>query len=279
MLVCFASDLHGRPTLYEQLERIIGEARPALVILGGDNHIDGDLDDPVATQVGFIRADLLPRIRRWLATFPTMRVATILGNHDWLCAGLELQRCQDRGDLVVLDPRRPWSWNGTTFVGYSNTPPTPYWVKDFERLDLADDLVPETGGAVWDVATQRVTQAAPDAYFGSRPSIAADLAAAAAPAGRWVFVCHAPPYDTKLDRLPHLDYPIGSKAVREFISRTKPAIALHGHIHESPQVTGDFRDRVGGALCVNPGQGRDQLHAVLFDTDDPEGTLRHSVFG
>ncbi|TWT42205.1 Calcineurin-like phosphoesterase [Phycisphaerae bacterium RAS1] len=279
MLVCFASDLHGRPTLYEQLEKIITDARPALVILGGDNHIDGDLDDPVGTQVGFIRSDLMPRIRRWLAAYPTMRVATILGNHDWRCAEIETQRSHDAGDIVLLDPRRPWSWNGTTFVGYSNTPPTPYWVKDFERLDLPTDAAPETGGAIWDAAAQRAVQAPPESYFTSRPSIAEDLDAIQPPAGRWILVCHAPPFDSKLDRLPHLDFPIGSQAVRRFISRTRPAIALHGHIHESPQVTGDFRDHVGGVLCVNPGQGRDELHAVLFDSDDPERTLRHSVFG
>jgi uncharacterized protein len=84
--------------------------------------------------------------------------------------------------------------------------------------------------------------------------------------GRCVFNLHCPPKDTpidtclKLEKRPgELPQPIreggrfvttggGSAAVREAVGRYQPAVALHGHIHES---AGRFR--IGGTQCFNPG--------------------------
>ncbi len=74
-----------------------------------------------------------------------------------------------------------------------------------------------------------------------------------------------------------MPYPIGSRAVRQFIEQRRPLVTLHGHIHESPIVTGSYADRVGDSLCINPGQSHTRLHAVLFDTARPAETLRHTV--
>jgi len=84
--------------------------------------------------------------------------------------------------------------------------------------------------------------------------------------GRCVFNLHCPPKDTpidtclKLEKRPgELPQPIrdggrfvttggGSTAVREAVGRYQPAVALHGHIHES---AGRFR--IGRTQCFNPG--------------------------
>jgi hypothetical protein len=164
------------------------------------------------------------------------------------------------------------------FLGYSFTPPTPYWVKDFERLDLPDDPTPETGGAFWDNTARHVQKASAEDFFGGHESIGQALAQVDPPAAPWIWVCHAPPHGTALDRLPHIDGPVGSRAVRAFIERTGPLCSLHGHIHESPRVTHRFSERIGQTLCVNPGQGDDQLHAVVFHSADPAGTMRHTLY-
>jgi Icc-related predicted phosphoesterase len=50
-----------------------------------------------------------------------------------------------------------------------------------------------------------------------------------------VLVCHAPPYDTALDRIkPGLH--AGSRSVREFIEKYQPAYFFCGHIHEAEGV-------------------------------------------
>src|SRR6478736_436045 len=65
------------------------------------------------------------------------------------------------------------------------------------------------------------------------------------PPERVIFNLHCPPYASGLDDAPglnedmtpkhggHAPEPVGSKAVRTAIEETKPALALHGHIHEA----------------------------------------------
>src|SRR5436190_16635253 len=50
-----------------------------------------------------------------------------------------------------------------------------------------------------------------------------------------VLVCHAPPYETKLDRV-RGGLHAGSTAIRDFIQRLQPAYFFCGHIHEAEGV-------------------------------------------
>lgn len=274
MRVCFASDFHGNRAHYTQYLRWIADRRPQLVVLGGDNFPDGDGQDPPAAQVAFIERDFADWIGAVRAELPGVGVAAINGNHDWLPARDALRRLAEGGLLVGLDEAA--LVEGVTFTGFSHTPPTPWTVKDFERLDAAGDPIPAGPVRAWDGARGRgVTLPAEEHY--TRQATLSELLAGDGPAERpWIFVCHAPPHDTPLDRLPAIPHPVGSRAVRAYIERTQPRVSLHGHIHESPLVAGAYHTHLGATLCVNPGQS-DELFAVCFDTDDPEGTLVHSV--
>ena len=83
--------------------------------------------------------------------------------------------------------------------------------------------------------------------------------AAVADAPRRLMICHTPPYDTRLDRLVN-GTPVGSPAVRAFIERHVPDVAVVGHIHEGRGV-----DRVGGTLVLNAGALRDGGYVVVED--------------
>lgn len=84
-------------------------------------------------------------------------------------------------------------------------------------------------------------------------------------APRRLMVCHTPPYDCALDRLVN-GTPVGSPAVRAFIERHQPDVALVGHIHEGRGI-----DRIGATTVVNPGALRDGGFAVV---EDDGATLR-----
>jgi Icc-related predicted phosphoesterase len=81
-----------------------------------------------------------------------------------------------------------------------------------------------------------------------------------------VFVSHVPPVTTNLDAT-YGGFHAGSRAVRAYIEGFQPTLSLHGHIHESPQVSGSVCDRIGRTLCVNPGQTPTQLSAVRWSSD------------
>jgi uncharacterized protein len=83
--------------------------------------------------------------------------------------------------------------------------------------------------------------------------------ATVADAPRRMLVCHVPPYDTRLDRLMN-GTPVGSPAVRAFLERHRPDLAVVGHIHE-----GRGTDRVGDTLVVNGGALRDGGYVVVED--------------
>lgn len=77
-----------------------------------------------------------------------------------------------------------------------------------------------------------------------------------------IFNLHVPPHGSGLDTAIELDgelrpvltsgqpheIPVGSTAVRQLIEEYQPALALHGHIHESRGIV-----RIGRTVVINPG--------------------------
>jgi uncharacterized protein len=103
---------------------------------------------------------------------------------------------------------------------------------------------------------------------------------------RAVFNFHAPPYGTGLDEAPALDEtmrpihggavmkPVGSVAVREAILKYRPALSLHGHIHESKGVR-----KLGGTLAMNPGSSYTDgvLQGAVLDLNEKKGKLTRYI--
>jgi Icc-related predicted phosphoesterase len=278
MRVCFTSDLHGSRTLYEQLAVLVREQQPGLLVLGGDLLGDVDRDRPPGPQLDEMHRDFLERLAGYRGTVPGMTVACIVGNHELWPTREALAARDEAGDLVLLDERHVWEFGGYAWLGYACAPPSPHWAKDFERLDRSEDDVPDFAGVVWDVEHRRLVPVTADEHFRGRETLSQALAAVSVPRGPWVLVAHAPPHGSHLDRLPTVPHPIGSRAVRAFIERGQPTLALHGHVHESPATSGSFVDRIGETLCVNPGQVHGRLQAVVLDLDSPGETIRHTEF-
>jgi Icc-related predicted phosphoesterase len=277
MRICFTSDLHGRLPLYDQLTELVRAQQPEVLILGGDMHADVDAPTAPARQLGFVEQELLPRVRLWREMARGLDVLCVLGNHDAAFTQTRLAQADEAGELVLLLPNRSRAVRGIAFLGMHLTPPTPYWLKDFERLDRPGDALPSEGGVVWDAARQTLRDVKPAEHFGRHPTLADALAELPIPGEPWVFVCHAPPAESKLDRLPHAPGCVGSQAVREFLERHNPRCALHGHVHESLAVAGAYADEIADTLCINPGQSHETLHAVCFSLEKPAATLRHTL--
>ncbi len=278
MRICFTSDFHGSRKLYDQLGELLRHERPELVILGGDMLPDGERPDPDRIQAAWVRETFAPWIDDVRQAVPGLAVACCMGNHDWLRSEVAVRAEQDAGRLILLEMQRVWNHRGINFVGCPFSPPSPHFAKDFERLDTADDELPVFDCAVLATRNDGVRELTVEEHFRSQPTIEAELATIVTPGDPWILVAHSPPHDTKLDRLPTLEAPIGSKAVRHFVQSRRPLCALHGHVHESPEVSGSYCDEIGGTLCINAGQAHERLQAVLFEAEQPRATLWHTVF-
>jgi Icc-related predicted phosphoesterase len=72
-----------------------------------------------------------------------------------------------------------------------------------------------------------------------------------------LMICHAPPYQTKCDRIVG-GRAVGSPSARRFIEEIQPDVCISGHIHESAGV-----DTIGRTTILNAGPFKDGGYIVV----------------
>jgi Icc-related predicted phosphoesterase len=275
----FTSDLHGQTALYEQLLALVAVRRPEAVIVGGDlgPHQLGEAG--VRQQRVFLQGFLVEFARRLHEASAGTVLLLMMGNDDWAANAdcLEVHH----GALWQSIHGRAVNVGGVVVAGSSWVPITPFSIKDWERWDDGDPESPVRLDGV--VSVGGAGALVPHAFDPAerRPTIADALAdlAALAPAAATLLVSHSPPRDTRCDVVQSGAH-VGSRALRRHIERHAPPLVLSGHIHESPRVTGAWRDTIGTTAVVNPGQfGSSRLCGAWFDPLRPDDTLRHTVHG
>ena len=60
---------------------------------------------------------------------------------------------------------------------------------------------------------------------------------------------------------------VGSMALRLFIEQYQPYLTLHGHIHETVEMSGNFKHKIGETLCLSSGNHNvgDNLAILVLD--------------
>jgi len=256
MKLLFTSDLHGSESQYERLVTVAQSEAPDVIVLGGDMLPDDPTMDPKALGTGqpkFVVSSFKNYVQRMRQAAQCDHVLVIFGNHDWASNVPPMQQLETDGLVTVLNLDRVHAVDGLNFVGYWHTPPTPWFVKDFERLDVPGDEPPLMGGARWDTNFKRMKQQGGRTIFEGYPTMQEEIDGFTPPAAPWVFVAHTPPHASKLDQAAG-NHSWGSKAVRQAIEKHQPLLSLHGHIHDSPEVSGEFSEKFGNTTAVNPGQ-------------------------
>lgn len=281
MRLLYTSDLHGSMQHYSWLLTVAQAKKPDVVILGGDLLPDDDVAVPDRLGVGqaeFVRNAFKTAVQELKQKAGCREVLVIFGNHDWGSSVIAMEELAVEGLVTILKPDVPHSVDGLNFLGYSYTPPTPWYVKEFEQLDMRGDTPPLIGGAVWHARHNRPVQHGSKVFFDGRRTIEEDMAALKAPAAPWVFVAHAPPYQSKLDQS-FSGNSYGSKSIRDAIERLSPMLSLHGHIHESPRVSGAWKDQIGSTTSMNAGQKTKAFCHLIIDIDVPSKQITHSEHG
>jgi uncharacterized protein len=282
----FTSDLHGSIPRYRALWRTIEQDRPRAVLLGGDllphfgmsnrQDLPQDQDFFEDFLVGGFRA-----LREKLGdAYPA--VFLILGNDD--------ARVNEED---FLDPRYASLWHyahkrclpldDLTVVGYAHVPPSPFQLKDWEKYDVSRFVDP---GCVSPEDGRRSVPVDPSIIRYATIAEDLEILCKDKDLGRCLLLTHSPPYKTNLDRaaldgkmVDHvpLDVHVGSIAIKRFIEKRQPLVSLHGHIHESTRLTGQWRDTIGETLAINGAHDGPELPLVRFDTDDLENATRDLI--
>ncbi len=293
----FATDLHGHVDRYETLFRLIREERPRAVFLGGDllPHalVRAVVNGRHLEHGDFIREFIAPgcaALRRDLAD-SAPEIFLILGNDDARCEEEAIVEGDAAGLWHYAHGRRIAFGDWGVF-GYACVPPTPFRLKDWERYDVSRFVDP---GCISPEEGFCSVPRTPEER--SRQTIQGELAALMAIPGdpgtggpaepsRSILLFHCPPYDTPLDRaaldgmqVDHvpLDVHVGSIAIRRLIEESGPAISLHGHVHEAPRITGEWRVRLGRTTAMNAAHDGPELCLVRFDPERPDEASRELI--
>jgi uncharacterized protein len=299
MRLVYTADLHGDIDSYRSLLDLAVTARAQVAIVGGDLLPHAiKLQNALQVQSDFITKLLRPLLAEFRAEHPQIAVYLLAGNDDWAGAIAALDDLERAGLAYPLHERiyrlsanssaqtRAVGGNGAAsaadgslwLAGYACVPLTPFSIKDYERRDDGP-LPPFSFGmayASWSGEIRPVRAPAIEAL----PSIGEALATLARQTDpqHTIYVCHDPPADTPLDQMAREKH-VGSRALRAFIEQHTPPLTLHGHIHESPQMSKRYATQLGATWCVNPGHDARRFHAVALDTDDIAGTIEHTVYG
>lgn len=286
MKIFFSSDLHGEESLYQQILDTARTLESEILILGGDLlpslQNTARYEEMIREQRSFISVFLLPFFRKCLETC-FRRIFLIPGN--WDPAYPEIFGNPPTG-VVNLDRKKYRLENGFEIVGYPFVPPTPFRPKDYEKPDDPESAWPlqRFPSYIRSAGPPFILKPIdPHDYLRGIGTIEEDLRKlpAAEETRKTIYVMHSPPWGTHLDRIQG-GHHVGSRAMRNFLASGQPLLSLHGHIHEGPRLSGDYKDRIGKTLCVNPGQvlskdkGFPDLQGVVFDLENPEKTLRHT---
>jgi Icc-related predicted phosphoesterase len=234
-------------------------------------------------QRTFIDQFLSPFFERIFVTTSAQQVFLISGNWD---LGYPYLFKEFREGINDLNQKSYQLKNGYELIGYPFVPPTPFRPKDYEKMDDREAPWPPQKNPSYIRSSDQLdelTPIDPYLYLRGRDTIEDDLHRLPKPfhPKRTIYIMHSPPFGTRLDLIQG-GKSAGSRSIKTFIEKNQPLLTLHGHIHESPGLSGAYMDRIGETLSFNPGQfilaGKDvrKLHAVTFEIEKIEETLRHT---
>ena len=277
MKILYTSDLHVDQNHYQRLFNLIKVHPVDSLIIGGDLIPNQrDFFGRISNQRDFIVRSLGPFMKKLKENHSKLSIYVMMGNDD-LASNMDLlEEMEDQGTLNLIHNRHYLLEEELCLVGYGFVPVTPFSLKDWERFDTREKTVVERPRRAFFSTRKGMEEIDLETELGKKRTIEEDMehiAEMSDPKGT-IYVMHAPPFNTALDRL-YNGNPVGSKAIRYFIETHQPYLTLHGHIHESPLVTGRFIEEIGKTISLNPGQEAGTLHAVVFDTQDIKKSMQY----
>jgi len=282
----FVSDLHGKIERYNKLFLQILIEEPEAIFFGGDLLPSGLFALTSSETVvddfinDFLVTEFLKLKKKMGSKYPY--VFLILGNDDSKINEKDFIDGQQLGIWEYIHNKKI-GFEDFDVYGYSYVPPTPFQLKDWEKYDVSryvdpGCVSPEEGWHSINVPQHELRYSTIekdlDALVGD--DIVSDS----------IFLFHTPPYKTNLDRaaldgkmIDHipLDVHVGSIAVQRFIEEKQPAITLHGHVHESARLTGNWRDMIGKTHLFTAAHNGPELSLVRINKEHPEQSTRELI--
>jgi len=272
MKILYVTDLHGHVMKYEKALEVAKEHNVHMIINGGDfNSSTGNLFE---TQDCFIN-DFLDEYFQRLG-----KIYYILcpGNDDLGCYDELAEDICNKYDNVSYLKRGALYESGYFFINFDLVPDYMFGLKDRVRREEKDNALMYTSQGListpdkkykkiwnWHAECQKI------------PSIDEELQKLAKVINykKAIFISHCPPAGVGLDLVPN-GYG-GSKAIAEYILNKQPLLSLHGHFHESPNISNKIHNYINKTLCIQPGQIKYRLIGVIINIEE-SGKIEHTKY-
>ena len=265
MKILYTTDLHGDREKYQMLVPIAKKAGVNTIINGGD--ILPTKEDLLSNQRKFITSFLDSH-------FSELQDAGIdfigyLGNDDLGIFDDEFTRITEKYKGIYNLDRKKVLIGDYEFIGMNLVVDYPFRLKDRCRIDSPTSGIPRQNGDAYisrNGRWQRVSNWRKYVY--NLPSIEDELKRLPQPTDweKTIYLFHMPPCRIGLDHC-FDGRKVGSNSIYNFISKYQPMLTLHGHIHESPKMSGAWKNNIGKTTCIQPGQGT-HLDFALMDLSD-----------
>jgi Icc-related predicted phosphoesterase len=274
--IVYTADIHGNLIQYKKLVDYSLKSKAKAVIIGGDIAPKGFSKDYIKKQRDFLEKELPGLISRLKES--DINLFLMMGNDDCKSNMGILKRLEKENYLLLINEKRTKLTEDFDIVGYPYVPVTPFEIKDWEKYDLSD--VP--AGLIVEYNNMKISgfrfegiKSTKNGWekflfnplIEKKDSIQKDLSSKlfTENSDKTLYVFHTPPYKTNLDKTKWNN--VGSMALRLFIEKNHPYLTLHGHIHETVNISGNFKDKIGKTLCMSPGNSNRERKLSLLEFD------------
>lgn len=266
----FVTDIHGDITKYRKLFEYIRSKRPMAVFIGGD--ILPNMKYIQKQSANFIEDFLIKEFKKLKSEIKNNypKIFIIFGNDDPKIEESKMLFGENEQLWYYIHDKQV-TLNQFTIIGYSFVPPTPFLLKDWEKYDVSRHIDPGCISPEEGYRTEIVEQ-----HIIKYDTIKKDLSkyCNSSNLDNTIFLFHSPPYKCNLDRaaldnkfIDHvpLTVNVGSIAIKEFIEKNQPLLTLHGHIHESYSLTGEWKEQFGKTMAFTAAHNGSELAIVKFN--------------
>lgn len=267
MKIIFTTDLHGIQWKYLRVLELARKLNVDAVVNGGDLlPVEGDL----ALQDEFI----LDFLDDYFLQYESSSIThlSVMGNTDLKRFDPLFNEISSHYNCIQNLATNNFKINGYEFIGLDVMPDYPFRLKDRCRLDTPEDNIQEQFGKGF-LSTANGWEDIEywPGFVKTLTTIEEELEQLPTPEfmEKSIYVMHMPPAFLGLD-VCQGNVKVGSRAIYNFFENKQPLLSLHGHIHESPQMSRIWKSKLKKTTCIQPGQDHDKLVYVTCNLDEME---------
>jgi Icc-related predicted phosphoesterase len=267
MKILYVTDIHGVEWKYETIFNEVLAYGVDMVINGGDL---------LPTRPSFFIQDnfITDYLDRYFTNFEEEGIFYLFqpANDDLQIHDSLLELISNKYDYIYNIAQKLVKIDEYEYIGFNLVTDLPFGLKDRARMDTPEFEFPRQIGKPL-ISTEDGMKELEDwfSYAKSLPTIEDELKSLVKPENmrNAIYIMHMPPANLSLDVCSDARR-VGSIAIFNFIKKNQPLLTLHGHIHESPQMTNKWVNKIGNTLCIQPGQSNHYEKYLSYVIIDPE---------